>query len=87
MSEERVMPTAQEDVEEKQEGVRACPMIMMDVAHAGSCCHFLCGCSEGREAPGGTETTWLPQLFALVQPNMLKDLASPFPPVFPPSFL
>lgn len=87
MGEERVMPTAQEDVEEKQEGVCACPMAMMNTAHAGSCCHLLWRCSEGREAPGDLETTWLHQVFASGQANVLKLLGSPCAPVFPPSSL
>jgi len=44
------MPIAQEEVEEKQEAVCACPMAMMDAAHAGICCH-LWTCSEVRVAP------------------------------------
>lgn len=87
MGEERVMPTAQEDVEEKQEGVCACPMAMMNTAHTRSCCHLLWRCSEGREAPGDLETTWLHQVFASGQANVLKLLGSPCPPVFPPSSL
>lgn len=41
VSEEKVVPTTQVDVEEKTKGVHVCPTVTMDAAQAGICCHLL----------------------------------------------
>lgn len=87
VGEERVMPTAQEDVEEKQEGVLACPMAMMDAACAGSCCHLLWRCSEGKEAPG---ESWNNSLASAVSPGPTRHAEGfglSFSSIFAPSSL
>lgn len=40
VSEKKIMPSTQVDVEEKKEGVHVCPMVIMDAAQAGICCHL-----------------------------------------------